>query len=197
MIDRDILTGENLSVKYGIIAFYAGGSNSLGKLYDIADEVEVFVAGRDHMAVVEIAQHGADSDKPPMKHLEVCNRKMPYHATIKRTYQTYKSLFDEYGARSRQAEANEGVDWKALSHAVRIGRQAIEVLTTGNVVFPRVDAEHLLAVKRGHMPYQTVAAEIEELLARIEVVAAESTLRPTPDYAWIDDFVAKAYEGTG
>lgn len=166
------------------------------KLYDIATEITAFADSKEHIGVVEIAQHGVDADLPPMKHIEVCNRKMPFHATIKRTYDTYLGLFNEYGLRARQAETNQGVDWKALSHAVRIGRQAVEVLSTGNVVFPRVDAEHLLAVKTGKLEYRIVAKEIENLLSEIEVAAATSLLPKSPDYEWINDFVAKAYEGT-
>lgn len=191
------IKGSRMAAARAIVEFlgnhYTEDHGGIAKVYDIEESLTAFVAGKEHMAIVKIAQHGVDADKPPMKHIEVCNRKMPFHASIKRTYETYKGLFNEYGQRARQAEVNSGVDWKALSHAVRIGRQAIEVLKTGNVIFPRVDAEHLLAVKTGKLEYKAVAAEIEELLAQIEIEAARSPLRNEPDWAWIESFVEKVH----
>lgn len=176
--------------------FLAGHLKAWGtqaKMDLIADDIAAFVVGKDHCSVVEIANKAPGEIGTAMMHMSVCNRKVPYHATIKRAYEMVDNLFNEYGERSRQAESNSGIDWKALSHAVRIGRQAIEVLETGNVIFPRVDAEHLLAVKRGRLEYKIVAAEIEELLVKIETAAAASNLPPAPDYAWIDNFVMESY----
>ncbi len=177
------------------LAGHLAAWGSTAKLALIADDIEAFIVGKEHCSIVELASKAPGERDMLMKHLSVCNRKVPYHATIKRAHETVENLFNEYGERSRQAESNSGIDWKALSHAVRIGRQAIEVLETGNVIFPRIDAEHLLAVKRGRLDYKTVAAEIEELLVKIEAAAAVSNLPPTPDYAWIDAFVANAYQG--
>jgi hypothetical protein len=42
------------------------------------------------------------------------------------------------------AETQEGVDWKALSHAVRVGTQALELLKTGHVTFPLPNAAHVV-----------------------------------------------------
>ncbi|MGZ7230903.1 hypothetical protein ACXWOM_10615, partial [Streptococcus pyogenes] len=58
-------------------------------------------------------------------------------------------LWNEYGERARKAEANEGVDWKALSHALRGGLQLQEIYTTGDLVYPLKDAEFIKKVKAG------------------------------------------------
>lgn len=107
----------------------------------------------------------------------------------------YHRIFDQRAKqdRARQAESNSGVDWKALSHAVRVARQAIELLETGFVIFPRPEAEHLTAIKIGSLPYQKVAEEIDDLLPAVEEAAARSTLPEIADTAWIDDFVAATY----
>ncbi|MDR1658765.1 MAG: nucleotidyltransferase domain-containing protein, partial [Desulfovibrio sp.] len=41
-----------------------------------------------------------------------------------------------YGARAEEAERNEGLDFKALSHALRALDQMEELLQTGGIVFP-------------------------------------------------------------
>jgi hypothetical protein len=150
------------------------------------------------IAAVEPIEHTSFLDIPApgdklVRHLEVCNRKLPFTASIKSARDIIQRLVDEYGQRALLAESQQGVDWKALSHAVRVGRQAVEFLQTGHVTFPLPYAEHILAIKLGGVEYQAVAAEIEDLLFRVEDEAARSPLPDAPDFAWIDDFVADVY----
>ena len=143
----------------------------------------------EHMSVDEIPQAAGGI----VKHWNVCGRKLQYTATIKHARDVVKALVDEYGQRALQAESQQGVDWKALSHAVRVGHQAVELLRTGNVTFPLPNAAHVLAIKTGKHPYQEVAAEIEHLLEEVENAAAQSPLPAEPDHAWIEGFVLDVY----
>jgi predicted nucleotidyltransferase len=144
----------------------------------------------EHIAVVDVEIRGQGKTVP---HLEVCNRKIPFTTTAKEACAIVDRLFTEYGKRALAAERSEGIDWKALSHAVRVGRQAIELLETEKVTFPRPEAAHLIAIKRGQLAYQAVAEEIEQLLVKVEQAAERSTLPEKPNQAWIDDFVAEVY----
>lgn len=168
----------------------AGSKHLAAKLDILSDSIFAMCADTpDHMSIHE------DTTPHGQKVLlwEVCNRKMPFTASIKNAYDIMQRVVDEYGKRALMAESNQGVDWKALSHAVRVGTQAIELLSTGFVTFPLPNAAHVLEIKLGHRPYQDVAAEIEDLLERVEAAAAVSALPEEPDWAWIDDFVASAY----
>ena len=167
---------------------------TLAKLFEAEDRIASLTAAHEHMALLDIEGatdiHGA---KRTVRHWEVCNRKMPLTQTIKSAHEVMRRIVDEYGHRARQAENNAGVDWKALSHAVRVARQAIELLRTGFVIFPRPEAEHLTAIKLGQLPYQKVAEEIDDLLPMVEREAEASILPATADLVWIDDFVAETY----
>lgn len=159
------------------------------KLGTFAAEVAALSAEQEHMAVINIpSQAGTE-----VLHWEVCNRKMPYTASIKSAHDILQRIVDEYGHRALAAEKNQGVDWKALSHAVRIARQAIELLTTAEVTFPRPEAEHLLAIKTGQLEYAVVAEEIDALLIEVEQAAGMSSLPESPDHAWIENLVANTY----
>jgi len=159
------------------------------KLAAFGREVTVMAAETEHMAVVNIpSQSGTD-----VFHWEVCGRKMPFTSSVKSAQEIMQRVVDEYGHRALAAERNEGVDWKALSRAVRIARQAIELLDTGEVIFPRPDAADLLAIKTGERPYQAVADEIEALLQGVEDAAARSALPDAPDVSWMEDLVAATY----
>ena len=80
-----------------------------------------------------------------------------------------------------------------MSHAVRIARQAVEFLHTGQVTFPRPEAAHLLAIKLGQVSYKAVGTEIEELLNKVEAAAIHSDLPENSDPGIADDFVASLY----
>lgn len=158
------------------------------KLGHFSNEIEQLVG--DHSVLVDIP---VVSTGKVIRHWDVCGRKMPYTNSVKSARECMQRLVDEYGQRALQAERQEGIDWKALSHAVRVGGQALELLRTGHVTFPLPDAAHILAIKRGERPYQEVGAEIERLLEDVEAAAATSPLPAEPDHAWIDDFVADVH----
>lgn len=127
------------------------------------------------------------------RYYECCNRMVGFTNTVKEAANIFRRIHENYGDRARKAETNEGVDWKALSHAVRVGREAIELLTTHSITFPLPYATHILNIKLGKLPYAEVAEEIEYLLVKTEQCAAESTLRESPDFEFIDDLVVFAY----
>jgi hypothetical protein len=159
------------------------------KLGEFTADVRVMTDSNEHMAIVAIEQ-GAGT---MIDHWDVCGRKLSFTASVKHAHDVMVKLVGEYGHRALQAERQEGVDWKALSHAVRVATQAIELLQTGSVTFPLPNAGHVLAIKTGEIPYREVAEEIELLLVEVEAAAQRSTLRDEPDREWIDNFVAQVY----
>ena len=129
------------------------------KLAAIAPEFEALAAEQEHIAVTLLPTAAGGT----LMHLDLGGRKVPFTAGLGRARELAAHVVAAYGRRAREAERNEGVDWKALSHAVRVGRQALELLGTGRLGFPLGCAPHLLAIKRGELPYPAVAAEIEAL----------------------------------
>lgn len=144
---------------------------------------------REHSNIVTC--NGPNGKELP--HLEVCNRKVSIHTTVKYAHSIYKKIFDEYGQRALLAEQNNGVDWKALMHAVRVAAEAKELLSTGNIIFPRPEAELLLKIRKAELPYKQVAEMIEQGLVDLEAASVASTLPKEPNQKWIDDLVSTAY----
>jgi hypothetical protein len=186
------IKGSRMATARAIVDLLSDAMDKHGttaKLCVIADELATFSECHEFAAITEI---GVGGDRL-IRHLDVCNRKAPYTSTIKLALETYRALFDEYGKRALAAEQNQGIDWKALSHAVRIGRQAVELLDTGYVTFPRPDADHLLAIKTGRLTYAPVSAEIEQLLEDIEAAAARSPLPAMVDHDFIETLILEAH----
>lgn len=155
------------------------------KLSILSLDIAELIDNNDHMSIVKIELN----DGTVIKYWEVCGRKLQFTGSIKNAHSTVKRLFDEYGQRALAAEKNEGIDWKALSHAVRVGYEAIDLLSTGEIKFPLVEANYLLKIKSGLLPYKEVADEIERLIQIVENAAEKSTLPEHPDTEWIDDFL--------
>jgi hypothetical protein len=128
-------------------------------------------------------------------YLELCGKKALFNASIKSARLIAQKIIDEYGQRACEAERNEGVDWKALLHAVRVGRQALEFFKYQHITFPRPEATHLLAIKQGKIAFQQVSEEIEQLVIDVEAAAQRSNLPETYDQQLIDDFIEQLYLG--
>lgn len=143
----------------------------------------------EHISIVEI--NGPKGLPEP--HLQVCGRKIPFHARVDYAIKCFQKIFDEYGARALLAEKNEGIDWKATMHAVRVCHQGKELLTTGHITFPRPEAPLLLQIRKGELPYAQVAELIENGLEELEKIKLTSTLPDKPDYEYANDFIEEIY----
>ncbi len=137
--------------------------------------------------------NGTEPNGHPVTFFEVCGKKIMMRATIDFAHKVARNLVDGYGQRALAAEQNRGVDWKALSHAVRVGHEALEFYSTGRITFPRLEASRLLAIKQGRFDYAKVGEEIESLLERVEGAVAQSGLPEKADLRLIDEFVARVY----
>lgn len=145
--------------------------------------------GRD-LVTFEVSPHEKDKG---MIYLSVCDRLMPFTNKVIDAIQVLQRLDDNYGNRARMAASNEGIDWKALSHAVRVGEEAIELLKTGEIQFPRPNAAFLLAIKKGEFAYAPVAEYIENVFERLLVAETESTLPAEPNREKADEIVELLY----
>lgn len=149
-----------------------------------------FAEGREHVEIVPI-WHA--NQMKAIAHLSVCGRKAPCTLRVDRAIEMYQNLWDRYGERSRLAMNSEGVDWKALMHAVRVLHQAEELLMTGKITFPRPEAVYLLQIRTGQLPYPEVAAFIENGMERMDELTEKSPLRKHPNRALAEFIVAGAY----
>lgn len=86
-----------------------------------------------------------------------------------------RTLVSQYGERSTRASETD-VDWKSLSHAVRVYEQVIELLRTKTIVFPRKNAAELLAIKSGKVPLEDVKALLIKLDDQTQEELAKSDL---------------------
>ena len=105
-------------------------------------------------------------------------------------------IFKDYGDRARQAEKNEGIDWKALSHALRGANQLKEIYETGDLQLPLKTAERVKSVKLGEVTFKDVQEELEQVCNDVEslsVVASKNGMRKEVDRKRWEKFVVDVY----
>lgn len=101
-----------------------------------------------------------------------------------------------YGARAEEAERNEGLDFKALSHALRALDQMEELLQTGKIVFPLRSRDELISVKKGEYPWREVEPRILERLGAVDALRENAPFAGTYDADFAESCVLACYDGS-
>ena len=148
----------------------------------------------EHEHINMVTCKGPNNVEEP--HLEICNRKFGMKTKVTYLIETLERIYDQYGHRAKQAASNDGVDWKALMHAVRVQYEARELLTTGKITFPRPERELLLQIRNNKhkitISYEEVAKIIEEGLEELE--GFKSKLPPKPDFEYAEGLLCDIYK---
>ena len=140
------------------------------RLESIRSEIEAGIKGFEFSSI----DVGVDAT-----HLNVCNRKSPMRNKIGDSYDIYKKLDDEYGARTKAAQNLNGLDWKGIQHCLRIGSQMVELLKDGKIRFPREDRAYLKKVRQGEIDVEDVMPQIDALFQEIETLGVEGDKIPS------------------
>jgi len=99
--------------------------------------------------------------------LLVCGKYHPASLRMGEFFRRLEADMERFGHRALEAEKNQGIDWKALSHGLRAIFQREELLDTGRLRFPLARREELLAVKMGTRPWADIESDITEGLTRL------------------------------
>lgn len=136
-----------------------------------------------------------DAEQPDKRAVEVCARKLMADTKLWYARECIQKFYDSYGERARQAERNEGIDWKAVSHAFRAGFQLKEIYETGDLKYPLKDAKYILEIKQGKYHYQNdnIAERLESLIIGIESLCNASKYPEKVDREFWDDWLVGLY----
>jgi len=107
---------------------------------------------------------------------EVCGKKVQETASISYLYNVIERFYEAYGARAKLAEKNLGIDWKAVSHALRVAIELKELYTVGKIYFPLYESGYITAVKLGLKDYKKeIAPILEETIEEVRILSEAST----------------------
>lgn len=174
------------------------------KLQDAPDwnsKVALLASENKH---IEVVLYNGPTTKDPsdLKDLavNVLEKTYGYEITFEEAFKRVNNGLAKYGARSEQAMSQSGHDWKAISHALRIIDQAIDVLTNHRLVFPLPDADYYRQVKVGEVDWESVSERLSERLELLEELQKTTSL-PDADaafnaqfYEWFDNKLSEIYD---
>lgn len=115
--------------------------------------------------------------------------------TVGDLYERLTTFYEKYGSRSVQAQENDGVDWKAISHAYRACFQMIELAIYGKIHFPLHQKDFLIEIKQGKKPYSFVQEDLPLLMEKATNLITNSTVLPEqPDTRFWDKWLVDTYK---
>jgi len=138
-----------------------------------------------------------EDDPKGIAQYQICGKK--FQATSKALYvkKIVQSFYDRYGERAKQAELNQGIDWKAVSHALRAAYQTRQILTEGTITYPLKESGFLRDVKQGYFHYtKYVGPVLEALMDELEELSKNSDLPATADRKYWDTFLIDLIDAT-
>lgn len=105
-----------------------------------------------------------------------------------------RKTYDTYGERAKQAERNEGVDWKAISHALRAGYQAKHIYNKGDFSYPLPENDYIYKVKTGQLDFKDVEYVLTTLVDDVEKLSEGCNLQGYVDKAYWDEWLLDVYK---
>ena len=107
------------------------------------------------------------------------------------------AMTGEPGAHTNRPElvAIHGFDTKYAAHALRLGLQGIELLTSGRMTLPitEPDRSFLRHVRLGKIPLHDVLTTLDDYEAKLDSLRQASTVPDQPDRHWVDEWLHRSY----
>lgn len=149
--------------------------------FDLPTQMKLTVS--EEQVVYKLLHKGVFGDPSAIQ--DYLTKEQRYRAAYDRweTYTKWKANRNPY---RHDLEMKYGFDVKHAQHLIRLMRMCKEILTTGEVLVERPDAEELLDIKRGKWSYQELINWAEDMDASLEELYKTSTLQKEPDRNAID-----------
>ena len=182
------IKGDKLNEVRKIMVFL-GGLDPLTRLRDVWDDIP----NGEYLN-----KYAATEEQNNLRTLEICGRKLQETTSAEYAFGVTETIHSKYGERAKLAATNEGLDFKALSHAVRAAFQIKSILKDGAITFPLAIADDLRDIKLGKKSYvEEVVPQLEELIEEVEGLLKASDLPEEVDREYWDNFILEAYNEWG
>lgn len=135
-----------------------------------------------------------DTKQGDLTFYEVCGRKYQDTMTLEQLRNHCQGIYDEYGDRSKLAKIDQGIDWKAVSHALRASYQMLGILEDGDFEYPLPQTNFLLEVKTGQLNFvNDVQPELDNLIQKIAKLSEDSNLPRQVDREYWNNWLLSVY----
>lgn len=127
--------------------------------------------------------------------VDFCGKKIMATSKVTVAIDVVDRFIKSYGERAEAARNNNGIDWKAISHAFRAGLQLKELYSTGDIVFPLKDAKFLKDLKLGNYHYANdgIGQKLEDLIDEVSNLADSSIYPDSVDMDFWKNWLVAIY----
>ena len=131
-----------------------------------------------------------ERDPKGIRQYQVCGRKIQETVKVEYALSIINKFLEVYGKRAKMAADNKGIDWKAISHALRAAIQMEEILRYKTLTYPLKQADLLRNIKQGKLDYMTeVAPLLDKQMDIVEDLVNKSDLPIEVNKEFWDDFL--------
>lgn len=166
---------KNQAAKYGV---KGDRLNVIQEFIDIMN----FESGDDRLGEywerLPITKHSYFVEVNPngMKQYQICGKILQESMKVEYALDIVNSYGSKYGKRAIQAQDDQGVDWKAISHALRAVYEVKDIMTKGDIIFPLEKAKYIKDVKLGKLPYSEVSEHLDFMIDQVTELTDNSSL---------------------
>jgi len=208
--NRDKLLSKNVKPYIGYCRQQAGKyglkGSRLGELmrvikhfqgYSKTELIRENLAGLDFGEFVFLEKLPVSPKNQPVilgEFLNVLGRKFELNSRVENMMQSLDHMNAKYGERAVKAMNNEGIDWKAISHAFRCCFQLQELATTGEIKFPLKESKFLKQVKSGTLNFTDLQGQLSDQLEIAIKAVEDSKLPENADPEFFNPWILELYK---
>lgn len=126
--------------------------------------------------------------------VDINGRKLSETVTVKYAKDKINLIIKEYGKRAEKAKEAGGVDWKAISHAVRAALEVKEIYETGDLIFPLKDRKLLLEIKEGKIALEKVMTFLDTIINKVDEYSVTQPFPEKVNEKYWEDFIVNLYK---
>ena len=177
---------------YEFVGEYITLENEKFKLSTIVNKI-IKQYGDNSLCFIKNIQDKDDVERP---YLFLCGKQHQLSITIREFFERIKNNYEIYGERARLAEKNNGLDYKALSHALRCINQYIQLLTIGEIKFPLTGKSltNVMNIKNGNYSWKKIEDIILKGLDQIDLLRKETNIVGELNSKFVKNFILKQYD---
>jgi len=123
------------------------------------------------------------------RYIELLGKRFAGSVTVGYFTQLISEMEEQFGNRSKNSAT--GIDFKALSHAVRVINEVEELLDDGFITFPLKNRLYITSIKEGKEPLESVMAYIDLKLDEVQVKLDNATLPQKSDEVFVENLILK------
>jgi len=126
------------------------------------------------------------------RYVELLGKRFAGNVTVGYFSKQITQMEAQFGSRARTSAA--GVDFKALSHAVRVINEVEELLDDGFITFPLKNSVYISSIKEGNEPLEDIMVYLDIKIDDVQEKLEKSTLPDKSDEEFIDALLLSLME---